>query len=85
MRWDAARAMGALGDPRAVERLMEMLHDPNVQVRLHAAAPHAATGEQRQQVLELARRKLLADDFPMRERAMEVIWAFTTPAAEEDL
>src|SRR5258708_8500377 len=52
---------------------------------LRAAQAQARVGEQRQQVLELARCKLFADDVSMRERAMEALRAFSTPPAEEDL
>ncbi len=82
---DAAwRALGRVATPTVFPLLLAEASAGSSEA-LHAAQAQARTGEQRAQVLELARRKLLADDFLMRERAMEVIRAFSTSAAEEDL
>jgi hypothetical protein len=46
-RWLAARALGEIGDPRAVEPLIAAVHDPNVWVRLEAAEALGNIGDSR--------------------------------------
>jgi HEAT repeat protein len=47
IRWEAARALGAMRDPRTVDPLLEALSDPDPDVRRKAALALAKTRDRR--------------------------------------
>ncbi len=82
-----AAAIGVLGrkaTPQVFPLLLTTAQHGETEA-LWAAARQARTAEQRQQVLEIARQQVLAEDARMRSRALLALKWLASPAAEEDL
>ena len=71
VRWNAAEALGQIGDARAVVPLIDALKDGNPEVRCSAATALGNLGDERTVIPLIS--VLMDNDFVVRERAAEAL------------
>jgi hypothetical protein len=84
LRNAALLALGTVATPQAFPTLLAFAASGRY-MGVEAAAKQARTPEQRESLVQLARRFVLAEDVQLRWRAVKTLRTFSTPLAEEQL
>lgn len=80
----ALLALGHVGGTTAFSILFARAHAGD-EIALRNAAEQAHTQEQQEQIVELARKFLQADEFHLAYQGLQALWRFSTPEREQSL